>query len=50
MKRWKIEEIRVSSRGNVYAQYCEYNPKMEGYNTRCRYTRVSRNSARRLEI
>ena len=30
MKRRKIKEIRVSSRGNVYAQYCEYNPKMEG--------------------
>jgi hypothetical protein len=31
MKGREIEEIKGSSRGDVYAQYCGYNTKMEGY-------------------
>jgi len=35
-RRWEIHSE------DVYAQYCGYNTKMEGY-THCRYTRVRRN-------
>jgi len=35
-RRWEIHSE------DVYAQYCGYNTKMEGY-THCRYTRVNRN-------
>ena len=40
-RRWEIHSE------DVYAQYCGYNTKMEGY-THCRYIRVRRHFAWRI--